>query len=254
MRILNLLKRLNRPKPTWYQGQLLPPVEYRLCGEHFKSDEAYVRSAVKEAERLRDTLEIGPGDRVLDIGCGYGRLLTGLSIVFTDNPPSYTGIDVNTRAITWTQRHLGSLYPWAGFLRINMKNERYNPRGSGRSAISTLPFDVATFDAINLYSVFSHLMTDDVEFYLREMRRILAPSGKVFLTAFVEDGVPEVEENPEDSGLPNVGRLHIVRYNREFFDGLVRNHGLTIQQFSYGRETDGQSAYILGPSSGEADE
>ena len=40
------------------------------------------------------------------------------------------------------------------------------------------------------------MLSDDVIFYLKEFNRILKPGGRVYMTAFVEENVPEEEENP----------------------------------------------------------
>ncbi len=82
--------------------------------------------------------------------------------------------------------------------------------------------------------------------YLREFARALMPGGRAFLTCFVEESVPDFSENPTDYGAVKwKGRLHCARYKRSFFEGLVANSTLRVWEFEYGRETDGQSLYVL---------
>lgn len=89
------------------------------------------------------------------------------------------------------------------------------------------------------------MTSQDVRTYLKEFRRLLVPGGIVFLTAFVESGVPEITVNPSEYQRAWQGALHCVRYEQQFFEGLVVAAGLKVHRFDYGRETDGQSAYYL---------
>jgi SAM-dependent methyltransferase len=47
------------------------------------------------------------------------------------------------------------------------------------------PFRDATFDFVFLTSVFTHMLPDDVERYVGEIGRVLAPGGRCFFTAYV---------------------------------------------------------------------
>ena len=61
-----------------------------------------------------------------------------------------------------------------------------------------IPISDRQFDIIYLFSVFSHMTSDEVQLYMGEFQRLLAPSGKMFLTAFVEEAVPDMTINPKD--------------------------------------------------------
>ena len=135
--------------------------------------------------------------------------------------------------------------PHFQFLHIDVLNERYNKDGTVSQEEMKLPYEDSSFDIIYLYSVFSHLLQRDIEAYLKEFIRLLRPKGSLFLTAFVEDNVPEVEENPSDYQRGCKGRLHCMRYERSFFDRMVQSHGFAIDHFVHGKETDGQSLYKL---------
>jgi hypothetical protein len=73
-----------------------------------------------------------------------------------------------------------------------------------------------------------------VQIYVSELSRIARDGGKVFLTAFVEDDVPEVSFNPAgyvpyDCNAP----LTVVRYNRQWLFSLFSRHGLMVDDFRY---------------------
>jgi hypothetical protein len=75
---------------------------------------------------------------------------------------------------------------------------------------------------------------------------VLAPEGRCTVTAFVEEGIADWEENPADYGpLDWTGRLHCVLYERQFFESMLSDAGLVVEVFVHGDETDGQSLYAL---------
>lgn len=226
----------------------LPPGRIRLGGHNFTSDHDFVVAAKRDASRLVERFDVRESSRVLDIGCGVGRLAIGLKL-HLGHMPRYTGIDLDSGCIGWCNRHLAE--PGVRFVRINVANERYNPLGKPLSDGSRLPFPSASFDVVHLYSVFSHMRSQDVRVYLHEIRRLLAPSGRVFLTAFIEDGVEDEAINPPGYGLfPGEwqGALHCVRFSRGFFGREVEVAGLDIEDFDHASDTDGQSAVILRPA------
>lgn len=230
-----------------YQGQVLPPRELRFGGPHFKDHGRFLESALGEAERLAERCGLGPESRVLDVGCGPGRLAVGLQA--RGKPVgAYRGVDVEKTSVEWCRRHLEPRDPAFRFFHIDLANARYNPRGGAIPEDFRFPVDLPAFDVIYLYSVFSHMLTEDVRIYLREMRRILAPGGHVFLTGFFEEGVPECEENPADYRMEWKGPLHCVRFDKAFFQSLAAEQGLTVAGFDYEAETDGQSGVYLVPS------
>ena len=99
-----------------YQGLVLPPVRLRQ-GEAM-SDGDYVHSArllVGSAQRAGLTSE----SRVLDIGCGSGRLITGLHATHR-RVNEYIGLDIKKDVVDWCRGALtdskhGSLrFEWIG--------------------------------------------------------------------------------------------------------------------------------------------
>lgn len=90
------------------------------------------------------------------------------------------------------------------------------------------------------------MLEDDVNFYLREFRRVLCLTGKIYLTAFIEEDVPAMIENPKDYLGGSKGPLHRVRYSRKFFYELVREAGLTVCDYRHHMiDRTGQSVVVL---------
>ena len=98
----------------------------------------------------------------------------------------------------------------------------------------SLPFDPGVFDIIYLYSVFSNLIEKDVRIYTREFLRLLAPpGGRVFLTAFVEEGVPAVTVYPENYVMEweCQGPLNTVPYEKGHLSSIYESCGFEAERF-----------------------
>jgi SAM-dependent methyltransferase len=223
---------------------VLPARHLRFGGREFKDDRFFLASAQSEAQRLVRRCGLSTASTVLDIGCGVGRLPIGILDQVGDIR-AYRGVDIQSKSIRWCKLHIGDAHPGFQFRRIDVRNRCYNPRGVPLNESFRLPFDDEAFDVIYLYSVFSHMLQDDVSVYLSEFSRLLAPGGRVFLTAFLEEGVPDVMENPSGYRMKWNGPLHCVRFDKSFFTKLVGDAGLRVSEFEYGQETDGQSAVYL---------
>lgn len=225
-------------------GIALPAKHFRFGGSEFKDDAYFLASGRREARRLVEKCGLTTESRILDIGCGVGRLPLGI-LSEMKSPAEYSGVDVDTRSITWCQRHIQRDHPRFHFERINVLNQRYNPNGTKIDRGFHLPFADCSFDVIYLYSVFSHMMSDHIQAYLYEFRRLLVPGGQAFFTAFVEENVPDVTENPQGYKMNWNGALHCVRYQSDYFNSLIAQTGFRVRLFEYGQETDGQSALYL---------
>jgi cyclopropane fatty-acyl-phospholipid synthase-like methyltransferase len=212
-----------------------------MGGSHFNSDSAFLDSAVAEVDRLAAFTGLTATSRLLDWGCGAGRLGIGVAEKF-GQIGLYHGVDVQEPLVRWAKRHIGRR---AGleFTYVDLANARYNPTGSSEQRIPGRDTD---YDIFYAYSVFSHLSGSDAAAYFREVARLLRPDGKAFITAFVEDGVPPEEENPSGYGpLEWAGPLHCVRFSRPKFDSMIEDAGLSVQEILPSGETDGQSLFIL---------
>lgn len=223
--------RAKRSENVILDGVTLPPKNMRPCGPNFQDDEFYLESAKKEADRLVENLGLSKTSSLLDVGSGPGRLAIGI-LRRVGEIEKFRGVDVAESSVLWGQKHITSEHPNFQFVHIDVENRRYNPDGTGKDSALRFPFADDEFDIITLYSVFTHMLTDGVRSYLEDFRRILRPDGRIYLTAFLEDGVPDVEENPQGYlGREWKGDLHYVRYNREFFEKLLDDSGFSFDGF-----------------------
>lgn len=229
------LDRVERSKNVLHDGVLLPPKTLRPCGPNFQNDEFYLGSARKEADWLAGRFGLSRESSLLDVGSGPGRLAIGIT-QRVGEIEKYRGVDVSEESVRWGQKHITPEHPNFQFIHIDVENRRYNPGGSGKDSGFGFPFADEEFDLITLYSVFTHMLTDGVRSYLKDFRRILKPEGRIYLTAFLEDDVPDVEENPQGYlGREWKGDLHCVRYNREFFEKLLDENGFRMDELDSGK-------------------
>lgn len=125
-----------------------------------------------------------PDERVLDIGCGTGRVARPLTAYLSTG--SYDGLDIVERSIAWC-RDAYRGFPSFRFHHADLVNRTYNPSGAIDAADYRFPFANASFDFVLLSSVFTHMLARDTDNYLKEIARVLAPGGRVVATAFLLD-------------------------------------------------------------------
>ena len=123
-------------------------------------------------------------DRVLDVGCGIGRMAVPLT-KYLNKQGSYEGFDIIPKAIDWCRRKITPKYPNFYFQLADIYNKRYNPRGKYISSEYKFPYEDRSFDFVFLTSVFTHMLPQDVENYLSEINRVLKTDKKCFITVFL---------------------------------------------------------------------
>ena len=216
----------------------------RYCGAAFRNDDVFLASARAEAERLVRDFGVSPQTAILEIGCGPGRLPIGL-LAAEVSIGSYDGVDIDKAAIDWCRRYLTRRHPNFRFHVVNARHERYNPDGRPMEEGFRLEANDETYDLVYLHSVFANMVPNDVAVYCSEFARVLKPGGKVFLTAFIEEAVPNVTFNPTDYIIESSGKLNVARYEKEYFFDIVRAAGLEVVLFDHRGDLGGQSVVHL---------
>lgn len=138
-----------------------------------------------------------PDEAVLDVGCGIGRK----TIFLTDHlgpRGRYEGTDVVKSGIDWCAEKITSAFPNFRFSHIDVYNKWYNPTATRRAHEYRFTFPDATFDLLTMGSVFTHMLRDDLENYLRESARVLKPGGRALISWFIL--------NDESRALVSAGR------------------------------------------------
>lgn len=143
------------------------------------------------AEFLGHFVRIGrlqPHERVFDIGSGIGRMAVPLTQYLDPEGGSYDGVDPVMDGILWCAQTITPAYPRFRFQRLDIAHPLYNPQGSLPGNEVRFGFPNQSFDFITMTSVATHLPPDELVVYLNEAARLLAPGGRLFLTAFALDG------------------------------------------------------------------
>ncbi|MEK1853268.1 MAG: class I SAM-dependent methyltransferase, partial [Phyllobacterium sp.] len=98
-----------------------------------------------------------PESRVLDIGCGIGRMAVPLTQYLDTEKGSYRGIDPVSGGINWCQKMISAAYPNFEFRHLDIAHSLYNPKGAINGLELVLPFESRQFDFIIMTSVVTHL-------------------------------------------------------------------------------------------------
>ncbi len=172
----------------WVLGRrdkLSPPrgLIYTGSGDFRKQGAAMVE-IFKQAGGLR------PQHRVLDIGSGIGRIAVPLTGYLREG--SYEGFDVVALGVNWCQKNISKSYPHFRFTYTGLSNDLYRSDGAN-PATFIFPYAEGTFDFGFAVSVFTHMLPEEVEQYLGQIRRVLKPGAKFTGTFFLMR-----EEDQED--------------------------------------------------------
>ena len=239
--ITKLKRRINTYRSIKHKGFNLPITR---TNQGLNDNENYLNSSKEQIDHLVALNLINETSNILDFGSGQGRLVNGLK--FADvKLKEYTGVDTDLNSIKWCKRFLSGYGQNFNFIHLPAFNARYNKSADG---LQEIPVENNKFDLVFLNSVFSHMMSNDVAFYLKEFNRILSKDGAVYLTAFTEENVPDVEENPIDylNETNKNGSLHRVRFEVNYFNDLIKKAGLKTELYLHQHiERSKQSVYVL---------
>lgn len=161
----------------------------------------FVDVSAAQMALLDKYLGIDPHHTVLEIGCGPGKIAVPIAKRLTTG--RFIGQDISTECIQWCAANISAAYPRASFVHADIQNDMYNPHGVESPATYRLPVDDGSVDRIILFSVFTHLFESGVQNYMREMRRVLKPNGRVLASWFIlsEPGRRHAREKPGPIGV-----------------------------------------------------
>jgi SAM-dependent methyltransferase len=185
-----------------------------------------------------------PHHRVLDVGCGIGRIAAPLT-QYIQASGSYDGLDIVDVGIDWCRREISPRFPNFRFHHANVFNRGYNPRGKYDAATYRFPFDDGEFDFVFLTSVFTHMLPIELLNYLAEVARVMK-RGATCLITYCLRNKESMELNAEYKNIwcwsPMNGYWttnpknpeDLTSYDERFIRGLYDGNGLAIDAFHYG--------------------
>ena len=214
----NLQRQIEKMREDWDRRARENARYYVNTASAEWTDEEFFASGERTVaeEVLTDMTNICQGKdpgamRVLEIGCGAGRVTRALAQVFGE----VWGVDISGEMIERARAALAA-FPHA---HVSQNN------GTDLSALGDIQFDFA-FSSI----VFQHIPSREViETYVREVHRVLRPGG---LFKFQVQGDSTVESTPEDTwlGVPFSDEQAVEMAERCGFEPRHR-HGAGEQYF-----------------------
>ncbi len=209
-------------------------------GKIFHNPNAYKRIGNKFFRHFLDLGDLKPDERVLEVGCGIGRMAVPLTRYLDGG--EYEGFDVMPEAIEWCQRNISSKYPNFRFQVADIYNKEYNPRGTRRASDYEFPYEDESFEFVILTSVFTHMLPDEVSNYLSEIERVMKPGGRAMITFFllnqeslklIESGMSTIDF-PYDFGVYRTKEKSTpeaaIAYQEDFIRNLYRENNLKIAE------------------------
>lgn len=194
-----------------------------------------------------------PTDRVLDIGCGIGRMAVPLTQYLDPNTAFYEGIDPVNEGIQWCVQNIASAYSNFRFCRVDIAHELYNPGGAISGDKVVLPFPNAHFDFATMVSVATHLPANEIAAYASEIMRLLVPGGRLFLTAFLVGTDDPSRPNARPAFLKGeapgtwiadpAAPLGAIGFDDGIVQDILRKSGLVIERVSLGHWRGIESAH-----------
>ena len=125
-----------------------------------------------------------PDHKVLDVGCGVGRVAVALA-GHLEQEGRYEGFDIVPQEIEWCQKHISTRFPNFSFQLADVRNLTYNPKGKVRASEYRFPYDDGSFDFVVLASVFTHMLSRDMDRYVTEVSRVLKHGGRCFISFYL---------------------------------------------------------------------
>lgn len=198
------------------QGLPIPPKDLWLG--YGKTNEEYLWGKL-QIKKMLEIVEasdfiFSKGDRILDFGCGAGRMIRWLKPL--SDMCEIWGTDISSEHIYWANQYLKPPFNFAT-----------------TTTIPHLPFEDRYFSLIYAGSVFTHI-DDLADAWLLEMRRILKPDGRLYITLHDYNSILQLEtlDVYKDMWLRKfMNNSKLFTDNKENFGMIVNGRGPASQVF-----------------------
>jgi SAM-dependent methyltransferase len=186
----------NIPYPSWvaYEPNLVPPPPLmRMEGIYVM--EEWFRWAEEWSFLLRLFGKITSKSKILEIGCGLGRIAFPLRYILSAEG-SYDGFEICEEKVKFLNSTYKSTHPNFRFIWADVHNTYYNPHGQIEAKDYVFPYADNSFDLVFAASVFTHMLPDAAENYFKEAARVLKPNGRIVFSCFILDNYDPKQPRP----------------------------------------------------------
>jgi SAM-dependent methyltransferase len=147
--------------------------------------------AVHFMQLLEKYTDLSPGDDVLDIGCGCGRLAATLTQHISLGG-SYRGVDIVPGLIRFANNHIATRWPHFQFMTLDQDNPAYNHWRDDRNVVNPIhsleeSYTPGSITLCIATSLFTHMDEAMIENTLRSIHAALAIDGRALVTLFLLD-------------------------------------------------------------------
>jgi SAM-dependent methyltransferase len=187
-----ILRKLSEPDAQDTASRV-PPKNGWISDKYGNTPEEYLASGKRDLQDMQDILtragiSLADQGNILEFGCGDGRMIRWLEhLVHTQE---VWGVDIDAGRIFWCKQNLSPSFHFAT-----------------TTTVRHLPFEDHYFGFIFAGSVFTHI-DDLADAWIAELRRILRPCGKLFITVHLKNDIPLLNGKHRDSGLAKLLRSH----------------------------------------------
>ena len=152
----------NKTYKDFWNSQASSPESAISAVDGSQSEDVVQHTGRWSAEQVRAALDIGPDDRVLELGCGIGRIGRELA----PRCRSWTGVDISENMIAY-----------AGQRMAELDNVTFHKLQ--RSSLEMLADD--SIDKAYSIAVFCHMDKEDLYLYLKDLWRVVRPGGLIYV-------------------------------------------------------------------------
>ena len=182
--------------------------EFNQWAEQGRGEEME-RHHISIAEQTFERMELRPGERVLDLGCGAGWATRRLAQAVEGGPGMAVGLDISNEMID----------------RAREASAEIEDVLFVKAAADEIPWRDEYFDKI--LSIESFYYYPDQEAVLRELYRVLAPGGRIFIL------INLYRENPYSLRWVEELNVPVHARSEKEYAGMLEAHGFEAVEITH---------------------
>ena len=191
---------------------------YYDASEYFEGGTGHLTDLESRFQRYRVSKVLGiydpmPGERVLDLGCGWGTF----EWVLAPRVAEVVGLDFSARSIELCRKRLAA---------TDLDNVRFVQADAGATGL-----EPGSFDLVIAADLFEHLYPDDADRVVREAHRVLVRGGRFSIWTPHRGHVLEVLKNNRVLLKPDP--THVDYKSMERLRAMLSSAGFVIEKAYY---------------------